>query len=272
MLHERISMRNYKEELKAHKDEIDQLILKTEKTLKKYKGLPNKRIIISQSNGCDQYYLVDKNTQKRNYVKKSEKDILTKIAQRDYELAINKELKKISKSLGKFLDAYDVERIENIYGKMARARKLIVEPCIETAEYYIEKWKAETYDSLTFNDETEYFSNNGIRVRSKSELIIANSLEQKGIPYKYERPLFLDDLGMVRPDFTCLNVKTRKEYIWEHFGMMDNIAYANKNIGKINAYERNGFFPGKNMIVTFESSQNNISSNIIKAMLEQYLL
>ena len=119
---------------------------------------------------------------------------------------------------------------------------------------------------------TEFFSNDGIRVRSKSELIIANMLEQNGIPYRYEYPLMLKDMGTVRPDFTCLNIRTRKEYIWEHFGMMDNIAYANKNIVKIESYEQSGYYLGKNMIMTFETSQHAISSNIIKAMIEEYLV
>ena len=54
--------------------------------------------------------------------------------------------------------------------------------------------------------------------------------------------------------------------------MMDNIAYANKNIAKIEAYEQSGYYPGKKLIMTFETSQHALSSNIIKAMIEQYLM
>ena len=118
----------------------------------------------------------------------------------------------------------------------------------------------------------DFYSNNGVRVRSKSELIIANMLEQNGIPYRYEYPIVLKDGKNVRPDFLCLNIRTRREYVWEHFGMMDNIAYANKNIAKIQAYEQNGFLAGKNMIMTFESSVTPISSSTIKQMIEEYLL
>ena len=97
-------------------------------------------------------------------------------------------------------------------------------------------------------------------------------LEQNGVPYRYEYPLNLKGLGLVRPDFWCLNVRERKEYGWEHLGMMDNIAYATKNVTKINHYEQNGYFPGKNMIFTFETSQQALSSYIIKSMIEQYLI
>ena len=108
-------------------------------------------------------------------------------------------------------------------------------------------------------------------MRSKSELIIANALEQCGVPYRYEYPLYLKGIGTVYPDFTCLNINKRKEIVWEHFGMMDNISYANKNIAKIQTYNQNGFFPGKNMIMTFETSQNAISSNIIQNMIKEFL-
>ena len=45
-----------------------------------------------------------------------------------------------------------------------------------------------------------------------------------------------------------------------------------KRVEKINAYEQSGFYQGKNMIMTFETSQYAISSYVIKNMIEQYLL
>jgi hypothetical protein len=54
--------------------------------------------------------------------------------------------------------------------------------------------------------------------------------------------------------------------------MMDNIAYANKNIAKIQTYEQNGFLAGKNMIMTFESSLTPLGSSSIKNKIEEYLL
>ena len=97
-------------------------------------------------------------------------------------------------------------------------------------------------------------------------------LEQNGVSYRYEYPITLNGLGTVRPDFLCLNARTGKEYVWEHFGMMDNVAYANKNINKIQTYEQNGFLAGKNMIMTFEASSTPLSSSVVMRMIEEYLL
>ncbi|MFQ6929598.1 MAG: hypothetical protein ACLRR3_00115 [Eubacterium sp.] len=38
-------------------------------------------------------------------------------------------------------------------------------------------------------------------------------------------PLRLKGYGTVKPDFTVLNKRTRHEYVWEHFGMMDDSIY-----------------------------------------------
>ncbi|SCY13037.1 hypothetical protein SAMN02910370_01450 [Lachnospiraceae bacterium XPB1003] len=266
-------MQNYKEELEKQIQEIDALIAQIDKNALKVKNLSKCGIAISKSNGKDQYYWVDKLTQKRKYARVEEIGKLKKVAQRDYEMLLKKKLVKIRNDIWGFLKLYDIKALENVYIGMADARKKLVTPVIEPLELYVENWKKEIYEPFEFNESvTEFFSNDGIRVRSKSELIIANMLEQNGIPYRYEYPLMLKGMGTVRPDFTCLNIRTRKEYIWEHFGMMDNIAYANKNIVKIESYEQSGYYLGKNMIMTFETSQHAISSNIIKAMIEEYLV
>jgi hypothetical protein len=102
--------------------------------------------------------------------------------------------------------------------------------------------------------------------------MIADMLEHYNIPYRYEYPLYLTGLGMVHPDFHCLNVTKRKEMIWEHFGMMDSISYANRNIRKLFYYEKNGYQAGVNMIMTFETSQTALNSNAIRTKIEQFLL
>jgi len=68
----------------------------------------------------------------------------------------------------------------------------------------------------------ELYTAKGERVRSKSEIIIADSLMRAGVPYRYEFPIILNGYGKIYPDFTVLNVGLRKELYWEHLGMMDD--------------------------------------------------
>ena len=54
--------------------------------------------------------------------------------------------------------------------------------------------------------------------------------------------------------------------------MMDDEGYANKNIAKINTYEECGYLAGRNFIMTFESQQCPLNTNVVKQMINTYLL
>ncbi|SDJ23922.1 hypothetical protein SAMN04487760_10451 [Lachnospiraceae bacterium G41] len=264
-------MENYNEKLKAQIKEIDDLIAKSNKNLSKLQNAPNRKVRVGKSNGSYQYYWVDEKTQKRVYVPKSKLEDLRKTVQRDYEKKVNKKLKTLRRRLSDFIRIFDVDQIESVYTNLSAARKKLVMPIVETKEDFIKRWKSVQYEPMPIEENTEFVTANGVKVRSKSELIIANMLEQNGVSYRYEYPLTLRGLGTVRPDFFCLNERTGKEYIWEHFGMMDNIAYANRNISKIQTYEQNGFLAGKNMIMTFEASATPLNSSSVMRMIEEYL-
>ena len=134
-------------------------------------------------------------------------------------------------------------------------------------------WNDIKYDSLDISSDTpDLFTDNGEQVRSKSELIIANKLKQHNIPYKYEYPLTLSSGVTVFPDFTCLNISSRQEFIWEHFGIMSDSEYTNKTLKKINDYSKSGYILGKNFIATFESSSIPINSNTVDINIKEYLL
>ena len=121
-------------------------------------------------------------------------------------------------------------------------------------------------------DETLFITNRNERVRSKIEVNIANMLDKYNVPYKYEYPMSLVKGETIYPDFLCLNVRTRKEIIWEHFGMMDDIGYLRKNYAKLQSYQLHGYMLGKNLITTFETSKQPLDSRIIKATIETYLM
>ena len=265
-------MENYNEKLRIQLNELDKLISKSNKNLSKLQNVPDDKIRVGKSNGNFQYYRVDKKTNKIIYIKKASQETLRKILQRNYEMEVNKKLKILRKRLYEFLRLYDIDEIEKVYSNLPEARKILVTPIVDTKEEFVKKWESVEYEPMEISDNIEFVSVNGVKVRSKSELIISNMLEKNGVCYRYEYPIILKGLGTVRPDFLCLNKRTGKEYVWEHFGMMDNIAYANKNIAKIQTYEQNGFLAGKNMIMTFESSMTPLSSATIKQMIEEYLL
>ena len=112
-------------------------------------------------------------------------------------------------------------------------------------------------------------------VRSKSEKIIADKYYERGIPYKYEKPLLLKKQAKtitIRPDFTTLNKRTRMQRYHEHFGKMDDPQYARKALEKIRLYENNGIFIGEQLILTFESSEQPLDNREFELLIEKYLI
>lgn len=90
----------------------------------------------------------------------------------------------------------------------------------------------------------------GDMLRSKSEVIIANMLHEREIPFQYEQPLFAGDGTIRLPDFTIS--WAGKTYYWEHLGRLDLTDYAADWKVKQAWYER--WFPGQ-LVTTEEGAK-----------------
>lgn len=101
-----------------------------------------------------------------------------------------------------------------------------------------------------------------VMVRSKSEVIIANMLFDREIPFEYEKPLYAKDGSFYLPDFT---IQWRgNAYYWEHLGLLDRNEYRNKWQAKKAWYEEH--FPG-NLVTTEESGDLSLKA---KQVIEQH--
>ena len=229
--------------------------------------------VLSKKTFYQYYYRTDPKDTNGKYIDKDNIALAKKLAQRDYD----KKIKQLAEKEYKLIDGYlrfsDLQTMDDVFEGLHPARKALTTPVIIPDNEYIQNWLNISYEPMGFDELSgNFYSVNGVRVRSKSEVLIANMLEHYNVPYHYEYPLTLNGKQLVRPDFYCLNVSKRKEFAWEHFGMMDNIAYANKNISKIELYGQSGYYAGKNFIMTFESSLHPIDSNIIREMILEYLV
>lgn len=89
----------------------------------------------------------------------------------------------------------------------------------------------------------------GDLVRSKSEVIIANILFDRHIPYEYEKMLSAPDGSCYLPDFTI--TWNGVEYYWEHLGLLGDEGYERHWMRKEAWYHSH--FPGR-LITTQESA------------------
>ncbi|MBR3374858.1 MAG: hypothetical protein IKG71_03595 [Firmicutes bacterium] len=195
------------------------------------------------------------------------------LAQKEYDEKVLKYARTELNSLNKLIRRYEIGTAEDIYENLPPARHALVTPIFIPDDQFVKNWLAQQYEGLGFEEGApEFYAESGLRVRSKSEIGIANKYDELQIPMLFERPLKLKGWKTVYPDFTLLNVRLRKEFIHEHLGKMDDPEYAEENVAKINAYEKNGYYPGKNLILTFETKGNPFDVRKIEDIAKQYLL
>lgn len=108
-------------------------------------------------------------------------------------------------------------------------------------------------------------------VRSKSEAFIDMLLHANKIPFRYECALTLGSITYY-PDFTIMHPKTGEIFYWEHFGMMDDPAYAGKAFSKLHNYSKHGIIPSINLITTYETQDHPLDLDTVHRLVEQYFL
>ncbi|WP_026527513.1 hypothetical protein [Butyrivibrio sp. VCD2006] len=239
--------------------------------------VPNGTVRVTSSKDKVQYIhcVEDENETgyKLSYIKKDDMALVYRLAQKSYDQKIKKLVDRRLKQLDKLTNEYEDNEIEEIYDKLHPNRKTLINPVEIPWEEKLTDWKSNPYVGKEFAPGIpEIYTKKGERVRSKSEKILADTFYDLGIEYKYECPLKLKGYGVVYPDFTFLRKRDGKEIYWEHDGRMDDPAYAEKAIRKINSYIANGIFPGEHLIISYESSGVVINDKIIKMMITKYLI
>lgn len=235
---------------------------------------PEGKLRVSKRGSRVQFYqVVNANDPNGSYLRKKEKEgLIRALAQKEYDAKVRSAAETELNICKKMLERA-VVGMEHIYENLPLEKRALVEPIRSDDETFVKEWLARPYTRNRFQkDDPEQYTCNGERVRSKSEVMVAEVLTELGVPYKCEPELYLNGLGRIYPDFLVLNVKTRKEFYYEHLGMLGDAHYFERQLKKIYSYAENGYFPGKNLILTFESQENPITLPKLKRMLRAYLI
>lgn len=260
-----------KEQLEQRRQYLQEVKKEKEKALL---VAPQGTLRVMKQEGNVRYYQRNAtNHEEISYISKEKMSLARELAQKSYDEKVLKAVNKELFAIEKYLYHYPVMSAEQIYENLHKGRQSLIIPIQPTDEEYVRSWDGARYEGKGFDENMpEYYSLKGERVRSKSEVIIADMLYQMGIPYRYEYPLYLKGLGEIHPDFTVLNVRERKEIYWEHFGMMDEAEYSEGAVRKINSYMQNGYFEGDKTIYTYETRKSPLNQRLIKKMIERSLL
>ena len=258
-------------DLVERKQFLTNLISQKEEALK---NAPRGSLRISRGKKRVQYYRRLSPKDKNGiYLKKTEADTVLQLAQKHYDKLVLKAARKELKALDHYTKLFPAIPPEKIIESIGLEWKKLIHPIEESDADFISNWLSAEYEKKPVNDKNGAFTTErGELVRSKSEVIIANYLYHNGIPYRYEYPMNLRGLGSIHPDFIILNVRLRKEIIWEHFGMMDNENYAEDAVTRFRWYQLNGYYPGDNLIFTMETKDHPISTDIVQEMVNKYCI
>ncbi|MCQ2080835.1 MAG: hypothetical protein MJZ11_04195 [Lachnospiraceae bacterium] len=261
------------DEAQRRYNEITNYCQLLEKRIHKY---PPGKIHTIKTNGKVQYYLRATNKDVGGeYISKSDKQKILLYLQKKYDekayALLNKEQKSILNLIEKSNDSID--KFQSLYSDNPSEIKNYITPLDLSDDDYAMAWIAEKYIGKEVpTNTTVYTTNKGESVRSKSELNIANTLEQNGIPYKYECPLTLNNGKIIYPDFTILNKRKRNIYYWEHRGMMDDREYAKHTVQRIKELSKSGIIIGKNLIITEETQAYQLGTDEIDMMIKTWFL
>lgn len=268
--------------IENHRKELEELEKIIEKAQSSLKNAPEGSLRISKKKNTVQYYWrTDPKDTHGKYIKKSQQKLIQQLAQKNYDKKILEIAYKNKDIMKKFLSVYHPEGFVEIYEKIPYYKRKFIKPYVLPNELYIELWKRrEQEEKDQYQKNNLYFqvgdsgilTENGEYVRSKSEKILADKLYSMNIPYVYEVPLLIKGYGYIKPDFKVLNKRTRKEYYWEHLGMMGDTDYCEKAIKKIEAYEKNQIYQGEKLILTYETQTHPISIKVIENLIQKFLL
>jgi hypothetical protein len=131
-------------------------------------------------------------------------------------------------------------------------------------------------DDVFLEEGLIHCSSKGTPMRSKSEVIIADALTDKGVDYDYELP-FIGSDGQVRyPDFTVEDAESGITYLWEHCGLLNDESYLRRWESKLAWYREQGVLPREEgtgsratLIITKDTPKGGIKSQEIHSIIKE---
>ncbi|MBR3056857.1 MAG: hypothetical protein IKG93_02710 [Clostridiales bacterium] len=231
------------------------------------KTCPNGHLHLRTSHNYTQFYKTFEHEGiiERTYLGSSQKELVEKLARKEYLERLIKEMKIEIADIERFLAKDTLLRSNNVFSNFREEKRNLIEPLLLDDETYARRWQNQPYDPyLEYPEALVYPTKRGELVRSKSEAMMADVYFELNIPYKYECPIILSNGEVLHDDFTVLHVTERKEYYHEHLGLLDDPRYLIKNMKKLDLYRRNGIYVGKNLILTHEIRESPFNVNVFR--------
>ena len=229
--------------------------------------LPEGSIYIRIHKGHSYFYTYSNSGEM--YLSKKDSEAIRQLVQKEQIKKALEAAKFEANILKRNIIEYPKSTFEKVYFTLDDAYQKYASPLIFGDDEYAQAWLAIPYEKKPFSkDAPEFYTMKGERVRSKSEVIIADRLYAKGIPYKYECPVLVGGV-VLHPDFTILRLSDRKVLYHEHCGKMGDPGYVENMIDRANKYGRAQVFLGDRLFYTFESADKPMDISWLDDFIEK---
>ena len=182
MQFEQISPETNLQHFEKRLQQLEQLILVLKKTTSR---LPTGRLRLSQkSKHVEYYHVITKSSTLGTYIPRGKIKLASQLAQKDYNLRLIKLIENEISAIQNYLcQTENCRAIQNLYDRLNTPRQKLIIPVTLPDAQYIEKWKSVEWQGRPFSDNSpDLFTTNGERVRSKSEIQIADTRPRHQTP------------------------------------------------------------------------------------------
>ena len=250
---------NIRQDLKFRYAMISQSIYNIENKINR---LPEGRIKVKNQDGKAYYYHAGIYPTEK-YLGSKDIALIEELIQKNYLKLVLKEARNELAALEKMQKIYPDKLAEDVFDSLPDAKKKYATPINICDDAFVQKWLDIPYKRKPIKKGTPAFQTlKGDKVRSKSEVIIADRLWANGIPYKYECPLKTGN-EIIHPDFTILRMSDRKIIYHEHCGRMDDPTYTDDLLYRVSLYSQERIFIGDRLYLTFESSTRPLNTDTL---------
>lgn len=166
-------MENIKEILQTRNNYLLQWKAEKQKAIS---TAPEETLRICNSGNRTQFYQrLEPTDRNGKYINEKEFSLAKSLAQKDYDRKVLHAIDMELNAIRKYFETYPETRAEQVYGKLHKERQKLVNPMEEPEDEFVRKWQKVAYEGKGFQEDApEFYTMKGERVRSKSELIIAD--------------------------------------------------------------------------------------------------
>lgn len=258
---------NIRRDLNARKNVLSKSIKVIEK---KIEQLPDGRLNLKERNRIIYYYLVGED-HKEIYLGHDNVELIENLTQKDYLKRVLKNAKLELTVIERMLKIYPDTLAEDVFDQLPEGRKKYAQPINICDDDFAAKWMETPYVRKSFKKGSpEFYTLKGEKVRSKSEVIIADRLYANGIPYRYECPLKMGK-KIIHPDYSILRMSDRKTVYLEHCGKIGDPQYTEDMLTRIKDYNEAGIILGDRLFLTFESDKAPLDVSLLDSLIKTHL-